>query len=87
MISVIKTPEFEDFVRIFTPEGEIAVPLREVRAILRKSPTSALTQGLELSRHFPPPPAVGVELKDGEIVWSDGETDWYYSGHPSRIGK
>jgi hypothetical protein len=84
---MIATPEFEDFVRILTAEEEKAIPLSQVKAILRKAPTSTLTEGLDLSRRFPPPPAVGIELRSGEIIWSDGETDWYFSGHPSRVGK
>jgi hypothetical protein len=84
---MIATPEFNDYVRIFTPQGEVVIPWSEVKSVLRKAPTFALTEGLELSRHFPPPPAVGIELRSGEIIWSDGETDWYFSGEPSRIGK
>jgi hypothetical protein len=83
---MIATPEFDDCLRIFTPEGEKSIPWSQVKAVLRKAPTSALTEGLGLSRHFPPPSAVGVELRSGEIIWSDGDTDWYFSGQPSRGG-
>jgi hypothetical protein len=83
---MIATPAFEDYVRIFTPQGEVAIQWSQVKAVLRKAPTSDLAEGLQLSRHFPPSPAVGIELQSGEIIWSDGETDWYFSGQPSRIG-
>jgi hypothetical protein len=55
--------------------------------VLRKAPRGPVDGGLRIAHVLGPPPAVGIELRSGEIIWSDGETDWYYSGQPSRIGR
>jgi hypothetical protein len=67
-----KTPEFEDVIRIYTPAGERIVPLSEVQAVLRKAPTQAVFEGSRLPHFFTSPPAAGVELRSGEIIWSEG---------------
>jgi hypothetical protein len=79
-----KTAAFDDVIRIFTPEGERLIPLSQVRAVLRKSSRTPMPGDSRVSHCFITPPAVGVELRSGEIVWSDGETDWYHSGEPAR---
>lgn len=82
-----KTPEFEDVIRIYTAEGERIIPVSQVRAVLRKAPTQTTFDGSRLPHFFASPPAAGIELRSGEIIWSEGDTDWYYSGHPTRVGK
>jgi hypothetical protein len=82
-----KTPAFEDVLRVYTAEGERVIPLSQVRAVLRKSPANAASEASRIAHFLAPQPAVGIELRNGEIVWSDGESDWYYSGSPSRVGR
>lgn len=82
-----KIAEFEDYLRVYTTEGERIVPMSQVRAVLRKAPARASESGSRIAHFYATPPAVGVELRSGEIIWSDGETDWYYSGEPTRVGK
>lgn len=79
------TPEFEDFIRIYTSAGESIIPLSQVRAVLRKSPHVHRFEEACPAGPVPNAPAVGVELRSGEILWSAGENDWYYSGEPSRL--
>ncbi len=81
------TAEFEDYLRVYTTDGERLIPMSQVRAVLRKAPMHTLEVASRVAPYFSTPPAVGVELSNGQIVWSAGETDWYYNGHPSRVGR
>ena len=84
---MMKTANFEDSIRIYTAEGERIIPLSKVKAVLRKTPPARIAGESRIAHFFATPPAVGIELRNGEIVWSDGETDWYYSGEPTRVGR
>jgi hypothetical protein len=74
-----------DLIKITTPEGEQSFPLSNVRRILRrrfevdnKAAGKPQAASLRLDDH-----AIGLELKKGELVWSCGSSDWYYSGEPA----
>lgn len=74
-----------DLLRIATPEGERVVPLSQVKRVLRRRPATS-TVGPKAPQAAPQrivDHAVGVELRKGDIVWSWGSSDWYYSGEPA----
>ncbi|MBW3599525.1 MAG: hypothetical protein KY475_19910 [Planctomycetes bacterium] len=81
------TAAWEDALRIYTAEGERRIPVSQVRSVLRKTPRLEAMGESRFTHFFATPPAVGIELRSGEIIWSDGETDWYYSGEPARVAR